>query len=284
MDPMNVGLMHPGQMGVTIGAAMRSAGHRVVWASSGRGASSAERAKEAGLEDVVTLAAMSAQCDAIVSVCPPEFAVQVAEQVAQTGFAGRYLDLNAISPERARQVMQAVTANGAEFVDGGIIGPPALKAGTTRVYLSGPRAEQSLALFAGSLADARVVDDRPGSASALKMAYAAYTKGTSALLIAVRALARAEGVERALLDEWTISIAGLEERTENAVRNNAFKAWRFVAEMEEIAHTFAGNALPDGFHRGAADLYRLLAGFKDVSPAPSMQEALDEIDKQRAQR
>jgi Domain of unknown function (DUF1932) len=90
----------------------------------------------------------------------------------------------------------------------------------------------------------------------VKMAYASWTKGSAALLLAARALARAEGVEEALLAEWGISQPGLAERSAGSARAAAAKGWRWVAEMEEIAETMAAAGLPDGFHHAAAEVYR----------------------------
>jgi 3-hydroxyisobutyrate dehydrogenase-like beta-hydroxyacid dehydrogenase len=105
------------------------------------------------------------------------------------------------------------------------------------------------------------------SASALKMAYAAYTKGSSALLLAVNALAEAAGVRDALVQEWEISQPGLAKRSERTAAGTSRKAWRFVGEMQEIARTFAAAGLPDDFHLGAAELYRRMAELKDLPPA-----------------
>ena len=104
--------------------------------------------------------------------------------------------------------------------------------------------------------DARVIEGGPWSASAVKMAYAAWTKGTAALLLAARALARAEGVEDALLAEWALSQPALADRSQAAARSAATKAWRWVAEMEEIAASMAAAGLPDGFHQAAAEIFR----------------------------
>ena len=111
------------------------------------------------------------------------------------------------------------------------------------------------------------------------MAYAAWTKGSAALLMSVRALAIAEGVADALLDEWTLSQPDLPARSESAVKRNAPKAWRFVGEMEEIAATFAAAGLPDGFHRAAAAIYRRLAPWKDAETPPSVAEASTALAK-----
>jgi len=110
------------------------------------------------------------------------------------------------------------------------------------------------ALFAGTVLETPVVSDRIGDASALKMAYAAWTKGTAALLLAVRETARAEGVEDALGAEWARSLPGLADQ--HARRSAGAKGWRWVAEMEEIAAAFAAPGQPDGFHRAAAGIYR----------------------------
>ena len=121
------------------------------------------------------------------------------------GFLGIYLDANAVSAETAR----TIGGRFGRFVDGGIIGPPPHEPGTTRLYLSGVEAERLVPLFAGTTIDARVVSDEPGAASALKMSYAGWTKGSAALFLAVRALAQAEGVEEKLLEEWQMSMPHL---------------------------------------------------------------------------
>jgi hypothetical protein len=91
------------------------------------------------------------------------------------------------------------------------------------------------------------------------MAYAAWTKGTAALLLAVRSLARSEGVEPALLEEWSLSLPELPDRSVQAARSAAIKGWRWVGEMEEVAATFAAAGLPDGFHQAAAEVFRAIS-------------------------
>jgi 3-hydroxyisobutyrate dehydrogenase-like beta-hydroxyacid dehydrogenase len=239
-----VGLLHPGEMGAAIGDALRACGHDVIWASEGR--SDETRARATGLRDVGTLAALVAEAELIVSVCPPHAALDVAR--ATHGFAGTYLDANAVSPMRAAEV----AALHPQFVDGGIVGPPPRVAGDTRLYLSGAHAADVANVFAGSTVDARVVPD----ASALKMTYAAWSKGTAALLLAVRDVARHFGIEDALADEWHLSQPELFERLATAERSAAKKGWRWVGEMQEIADTFEAAGEPDGFHRAAAEVYR----------------------------
>jgi 3-hydroxyisobutyrate dehydrogenase-like beta-hydroxyacid dehydrogenase len=269
MTRTTIGLLHPGEMGSMVGAAARAAGARVVWASAGRGGATRERARAAGLEDVGSLAALVAISDVVLSVCPPDAALDVARSVAGAGFTKLYVDGNAVSPATARQIAAVIEGAGAIFVDGGIIGPPPQKRGTTRLYASGAGAPQVKALFGDSALEVVALDAPAGAASAVKMAYAAWTKGTSALILSIRALAAAEGVDEALLGEWRISQPQLPKRSEDAVAGNARKAWRFVGEMEEIAATFAQAGLPDGFHLAAAEVYRRMSGYKDA-PTPSM--------------
>jgi 3-hydroxyisobutyrate dehydrogenase-like beta-hydroxyacid dehydrogenase len=258
-----IGLLHPGEMGAAIGARLVEAGHRVRWASAGRSGSTAARAKAASLDDAGTLYDLVASCDLIISVCPPHGAVGVAGEVAAAGFTGCYVDANAVSPDTAHQVEAIVEASGARFVDGGIIGPPPLRAGTTRLYLSGRDAVGVSERLATLALGVNVVSDHAGSASALKLVYAAWTKGSAAMLVAIRAAARATGVEAPLLEEWRKSQPGLEDRSIGSARAGSSKGWRWIGEMEEISAMFAALGLPDGFHRAAAVVYEDLPWYPD---------------------
>ena len=267
-----IGILHPGEMGSAVGAAARAGGARVIWASAGRGAATRKRAEADGLDDVDTLARLARESEIIVCVCPPASAPDVAREVAATRFGGTFVDGNAIAPATTRAVGEIVTAGGARFVDGGIIGPPPRKAGEARLYLSGPGAAAVAAVFKGTTLEAIVLDGPVGAASAIKMAYAAWTKGSQALLLAIRALAAREGVDAALLAEWARSQPDAMGRSERAVSANIKKAWRFVGEMDEIAATFEAAGLPNGFHEAAGEVYRRLAGWKDTAAPPSMAE------------
>src|SRR5262252_5807492 len=234
MTIKTIALLHPGEMGSAIGACLARRGVSVVWASSGRSAATRSRALAAGLEDVGSLERALGAADLVLSVCPPHGALDLAREVARQRFEGLYVDANAISPETARSVGRAVEKAGASFVDGGIIGPPPVDAGRSRLYLSGVREAEVAALFAGSNLEAIAMRAPAGAASALKACYAAWTKGATALLAGVRALAEFEGVDAALLSEWKLSQPGMDKRSE-AVTIQARKAWRWVGEMEEIA-------------------------------------------------
>ena len=268
MNVKTVALLHPGNMGVTIGAAAATSGARVVWASNQRSKATQERAKQSGLVDVESLANALQQGDVVLSVCPPHAALEVARSVAEHKFGGIYVDANAVSRATAEQIGHVVAKAGASFVDGCIIGSPVKRAGTTRLYLSGERAAEVAGLFSASMLDARAIGAEPGAASALKIAYAAWTKCTDALVLAIRALAAREGVDKALLEEWKLSQPDLERRSMQAAAVATPKAWRFVGEMREIAATFEAAGLPTGFHLAAADICERLAPFKDQTEPP----------------
>jgi hypothetical protein len=253
-----VAVLHPGAMGSSVGAALAGRA-RAVCALDGRSAATRARAAADGLEDLGDEATLAREADVLISVCPPHAAGELAARVTALGFRGCYVDANAVAPETARRIAAVVEAVGADFVDGGIVGPPARHRGLTRLWLSGSRAPEIAALFTDSALETALLDDRPGSASALKMAFAAWTKGTTALLAAIRALADAEGVSDGLFEQWRILLPELAEGSDARIAGTLPKAWRFVGEMEEIARTFADRGLPDGFHLAAAEVYDRMA-------------------------
>ena len=248
-----VGILHPSEMGAAFGAVLRDTGHSVLWLSTDRSDATQARAAEAGLEAAGSLAALAERCDVILSICPPHAALDLAR--ALPPFTGVFVDANAIAPETARRIGKTVTARGASFVDGGIVGSPPTRA-EPRLFLAGDEAAQVAALFTGTPVQPRVLSGPPGDASAVKCAFAAWTKGSAALLLAIRAFARAEGVEAALLEEWAVSLPELEPRSEAAQRSAAAKGWRWVGELEEIASAFELQRLPRGFHEAAAEIFR----------------------------
>jgi len=195
-------------------------------------------------------------------------------QVAAAGYKGLFLDANAISPQKAKRVETILTSAGISFVDGGIIGGPAWEPDSTWLYLSGAEAETVLPYFAAGPLATAVVGTEIGQASALKMCYAAYTKGTSALLSTILAGAEALGVRADLEKQWSRNGSDFAEQTQRRVRRVTAKAWRFEGEMHEIAETFARVGLPDGFHLAAAEIYHRTARFKDASDIPALNDVL----------
>ena len=245
-------------MGVTIAAAC--SGTRF-WCSDGRSDATRSRAESAGLAEARSLAELVERCDTIVAVCPPADALAVAEQVASAGFAGLYLDANAISPATTTRIGALFD----RYVDGGIVGPPATSAGTTRMYLSGDEADEAARHWDGSTLDVRPIDGGIGAASAVKMLFASWGKHNAALMLSINAVADAYGVTDAMHDAWEITRQPnfLVQSTEAAERTSV-KAWRFEGEMQEIASTFESAGQPAEFHLAAAEIYRRMAGFKDA--------------------
>lgn len=277
MQKATVGLLHPGEMGSTVGAAAKASGARVVWASEDRSPASRSRANAYELEDLGSMDRLVAAADFVISVCPPHSALEVACSVAARGFAGVYVDANAVSPARARSMAGVMENAGGTFVDGGIIGPPAATPGATRLYLSGQEAARVAELFHGSLLEAIQMQAPVGAASALKMAYSSWTKGSAALLIALRAFAITEGIDADLLAEWRRSMPDLPERSERTLNLNARKAWRFVGEMEELADTFQAAGFPTGFPCAAKEIYQRLDHYRHASSPPSLAEVANFI-------
>jgi 3-hydroxyisobutyrate dehydrogenase-like beta-hydroxyacid dehydrogenase len=270
---MTIALLHPGEMGAAVGACLVSRGVRVVWASENRSAATRDRADGAGLEDLGSLDCALATSDVALSICIPSGAFELARQVAAKNYQGIYIDANAISPAHSRAIGSLVEKSGARFVDGGIIGLPPAPKRITRLYMCGPDAGVVAALFSGSQTEAFVLDGSIGAASALKVCYAAWSKGETALLGIIRALARHEGVDETLLKEWRDSMPGIAEQSEH-IAQRARKAWRWAGEMEEIAASFDAANIPSGFLANA-EIYRRLAGFKDSIELPSSKEVSD---------
>ena len=267
-------------MGASIAAAAQTAGHTVYWTSEARSPATRARAERLGLTDAGSLAELCARCAIVVSVCPPDAAEALAHSVLAAGFHGLYMDLNAIAPQRAQGLAQAMAVAGCELVDGGLIGGPAWQPGTV-LYLSGPAAGRAAACFAGSPLETSVLGDAVGQASALKMCFSAYSKGTTALLCAALAAAQGLGVRAALERQWDRDGAGFAAQAEARARRATAKAWRFAGEMDEIAATFEAAGLPGGFHSAAGELYQRLAGFKEAEALPPLEDVLAALRKQQ---
>jgi 3-hydroxyisobutyrate dehydrogenase-like beta-hydroxyacid dehydrogenase len=255
MAAKRIGILHPGEMGIVVAASALNSGSEVLWASEGRSSATRERATQAGLRDAGTLTKLCELCPVIVSVCPPEFAEEIAEEVAQRSYQGTYVDANAIAPDRTQRIARRLEVQGAQFVDGGIIGPPTAVRNRTWLYLAGEHAAAIAPYFSSGPIETEVLAGGIGRASALKMCFAAYSKGSIALAYAVLAAAERLDVLDDLKRQWGRSgpsLLDLEREISRAVP----KAWRFVAEMHEIAATFEGAGLPPEFHQAAAEIFR----------------------------
>ena len=273
MCPLKISILHPGEMGISIAVSAQNSGNTLCWVSAGRSAATHARAEKYALQDMGTLENLCAKCDAIICVCPTHAAEEMAHQVIACGFTGLYLDANAISPRRVEQIAQVVSAEGASFVDGDIIGGPAWKPNSTWLYLSGPRAQDAADFFSAGPLIPHVLSDTIGQASALKMCFSAYSKGMTALLAAADAL----GVRDDLNRQWAQANPDFPANTAERVRGATAKAWRFSGEMEEISVTFQDAGLAGDFHTAAARIYEKLAQYKDAPQLPPLDEVLDAL-------
>jgi 3-hydroxyisobutyrate dehydrogenase-like beta-hydroxyacid dehydrogenase len=264
-----IGLVSPGAMGAAVGRVWVERGHRVLVALDDRGDTSVRRAEAAGLHNVGVLPALVSDADVVVSIVPPAASLEVARAVVRAGLTGRYLDANAVAPATAAEIAGVV---GDGFVDGDLIGGPPRSGGPTRLYLSGRPGADLAEEPSGDGLEAVLLSGGPYAASAMKMAFAAWTKGSAALLLAIQAYADREHVGDALAEEWARSQPDLAGRTDLA-RAVVPRGWRFAGEMAEIASAFAAAGLPDGFGAAAADVYDRLARFKD-GPVPDLDEVL----------
>jgi 3-hydroxyisobutyrate dehydrogenase-like beta-hydroxyacid dehydrogenase len=284
MPNQRIGILHPGEMGISIAASARNSGCEVHWVSDGRSAATRERAAKFELREVQTLAELCRQCPIIISVCPPHAAEALARDVMSAGFDGLYVEANAIAPQRTVQIGEVMTGAGISFVDGGIVGLPAWKPHSTCLYLSGNRSDEVAACFTAGPLDTKILGTEIGKASALKMCYAANTKGTVALLAAILATAEVLGVREALFDQWRGEDPALPDQVLRRIQANAPKAWRFVGEMGEISRTFSAAGSPGDFHTGAADIYGRLAQFKGIKGPPTLDEILDALCDTKKER
>jgi 3-hydroxyisobutyrate dehydrogenase-like beta-hydroxyacid dehydrogenase len=270
-----IGILHPGEMGISIASAAIRNGHEVYWMSEGRSEKTRARAEKHNLISTNSLVEFCQTCEFIFSICPPHAAEEIAQSVIGAKFEGYYLDANAISPQRAIKLRQMLEEKkDIQFVDGGIIGGPAWVPKNTWLYLSGQYAHEVEACFSNGPLETKIIGKEVGKASALKMCYAAYSKGTTALLAAILAAAESLHVRDELYQQWEMDDKGFSEQVNRRVTRVTAKAWRFEGEMVEIAQTFQEAGLPAEFHEAAAEIYRHMSNFKDFEEVPSLEEVL----------
>lgn len=263
---IQLGILHPGEMGSFLAATAMATLGTVYWCAEGRSSATRSRAEALGLSTIPSLAEFCQRCTHIVSVCPPHAAQAQAEAALSHGFKGVYVDANAIAPDTMQALGARLQAGGLRVVDGGIIGVPTEQRGQTWLYLSGPDAAEVATCFGAGPLETGVLGPELGQASALKMCFAAWNKGRNALLTAVLAAAEGMQVREALQQQLDIYDPGFSEASEKRLRGIARKTWRFGPEMEEIASTLQANGVPHEFFTAAAELYRRQSGFKDTPP------------------
>lgn len=258
-----IGVVSPGDMGQAIAVRIKESGLEVFTALAGRSERTKQLAREAGLADCGSLEKLAATCDMIISVLNPGEAIAVARNTAEAMKAGgraiAYADLNAVSPQTAREMGEAISAAGGMFIDGGIIGPPPRgEKARPRIYVSGPYANLFDQIRHPNLL-VRVLSERVGDASGIKMCYGAMTKGTTALAVELLMAARKLGVEQALENELRESRADVFEWQMKNIAIMPPKAYRWVPEMQEIAKTFGELGMTRRIFEGATDMYELIA-------------------------
>jgi 3-hydroxyisobutyrate dehydrogenase-like beta-hydroxyacid dehydrogenase len=263
-------------MGQAVARVCVDAGFVVLSCLGDRSAITHERARRAGVTDVADLEALVREADLLLSIMPPAaaetFASRTAAVVRATGRRPLFVDCNAVSPTAVRRMRDELEDAGAGFLDVGIIGSPPGK-DTPRFYASGPQAEMLAGLKLPGI-DVRPLGDEVGRASGMKMVYAALTKGTMTLRVAVLIAAWQLGLFEELGEELQESQEAAWTRMEMVPFHPADAA-RWVGEMEQIAETFGAVGVTDEFHKAAAEIFRLMAS------TPFAAETRETLDRTR---
>lgn len=272
----NIGVTSPGDMGQGVAMCMKAMGFNVCMASDGRSPRTRALGEKAGLTDCGSLEKLVQTCDMVLSILDPGAAVTNARAVAAAcKSVGRkivYVDCNAVAPQTMTEITDIMTAVGCTTIDAGIIGPPPRNGAKQRFYVSGPKAEIMNRIHSEQI-HVRIAGERIGDASAVKMCYAALTKGSIALGTELLIAARKLGVEKTLEAEFKSSQTQLHESVLSRSAGMAFKAYRWVPEMNEIAKTFEGAGMTPRIFQGAADLYAQIAATPQGKESP--EEARD---------
>lgn len=262
MKIQNIGVVSPGDMGQGVALTLKNSGFAVHTALDGRSARTKTLAREAGLNDCGSMQKLVATCDVILSILNPAAAVDNARAAAAamqaTGRRCTFVDCNAIAPQTALEIDAIIRAAGGLCIDAGIIGPPPRGKASMRMYVSGPGAAELEQLSSEGI-KVRVMSERIGDASAIKMCYASYTKGAVALGVEMLMAARRLGVDAALDRELQESAADNRQWVLSRTTVMPPKAYRWVPEMLEIAKTFEGAGMTPRILLGAADMYEMIA-------------------------
>ena len=282
MAVTTVGILSPGEMGAGVGAALRANGLSILTCLAGRSPASHARARAAGMAAVPDLGTLVERCDLVLSILVPAHAQRVAADLGDAarsaGAATVLADCNAIAPQTVQAIEVDLQGSGVTLVDGGIVGGPPRNGQGPRIYASGPAAHV-LGELNGLGID--VVDVGPiiGKASAVKMCYAAMTKGTTALRTALLVAARRLDVYDELIAEMEHSQAAALGAAKQGVRRLPNVAYRWIGEMEEIAHTFEHVGVTPDFHTGAAQVFREVEAVFGGDRAAELSDLTDAIGR-----
>ena len=271
MGLRTIAILSPGDMGHGVGKALVERGFDVITCLAGRSQRTRDLAQKAGLRDVPSLEDMVVRADLIMSILVPAQAVSVAKEVAEvmrtTGAPRPFSDCNAVSPRSASAMASIISAAGGDYIDAGIIGGSPARGAVPRLYTSGPRAALMDELDGEDIV-VRNLGPRVDSASGLKMCYAAMTKGTNALRVAMLTTAETLGLYDELVVELAESQGEALAAMEAGIPGLPANAGRWIGEMEEIAETFEAAGVTPGFHQGAAEVFRLLDSTPFAAESP----------------
>jgi putative dehydrogenase len=269
---MTVAVIGAGEMGSAVGRRLREMGARVMTELKGRSEQSVRRAADAGVEIINDEELLIHQADFILSIVPPRVACAVADRfrapLAKTTRKPTFVECNAISPRTVRRIEGILRETGCGFVDAGIIGgPPPITDLTKgpRFYASGPEA-QVFAQLARHGLDIAILEGPIGAASALKLSYAGLTKGFTALGAAMVGAAARHNLDGALRAELARSQPDMLMRLDRFIPAMFPKAYRWVAEMGQIADFVGEENAGAAIYQGAASLYERIAAEFEGEP------------------
>ena len=276
-----IGIIAQGMMGAGVGRRLHESGAKVRTLLSGRSQASAERAKAAGMAAAADERELLSGADFFLSVLPPGEAEPLARKLAPTlATLDRkpvYIDCNAVSPQTAMRIGEIIAPTGAHFVDAGIIGGPPRPGYSPTIYASGPTASQTAVLRDWGI-DWRVIDGPIGAASGLKMSYAGITKGTTAIAAAMLLGAARFGCAEALIAELTESQPEMLARMRSGIPRMYDKAYRWVAEMQEISDFLEQNPPSRDIYAAVARLYEYIAA-AEAEKEPRPDNAVRTLDR-----
>jgi putative dehydrogenase len=276
-----IAVMAQGMMGAGVGGRLHQGGAEVRTLLSGRSAASADRARKAGMIAAADERELLDGADFFLSILPPGEAESLAMRLAPTLTALQtkpiYVDCNAVSPQTAQRIAAVVEPTGGEFVDGGIIGGPPREGYSPRIYASGPAVGKTAVMRDYGI-DWRAIDGPIGAASGLKMSYAGITKGITAIGSAMLLGAARFGCAEALVAELSSSQAALFKHLSAGIPRMYDKAYRWVAEMEEISDFLEANPPSHDIYDAVAQLYEFLAAAEAETP-PGPDNAVKTLDR-----
>ena len=273
-----VAIMSPGDMGHAVGQVLSESGIDVITCTDGRSQRTKNLAEKAGLRQVATLEDMVIQADLVLSIMVPSKAMSFVREISPHFESSKtptyFADCNAVSPQSALAMAEVINQAGGKFIDGGIIGTAPTKGDTPRFYVSGPDASVVMELDGRGII-VKAIGNKVGQASGIKMCYAALTKGTNTLHVALLTAASRMGLTDDLRKEFEFSQKSHLAAMEKGISRLPANAHRWIGEMEEIAATFENLGVTPNFHKGAAEIYKML------NSTPFAKESPETIDKDR---